>query len=56
MFFFYMIIEENIVIVLELKKWSKEKIYDWIMELLDSVGLDFESYCYCKLVELFGGE
>ncbi|HBK0216181.1 TPA: ABC transporter ATP-binding protein [Listeria monocytogenes] len=52
----HMTIEENIAIVPELKKWSKEKIHDRITELLDSVGLDPESYRHRKPAELSGGE
>ncbi|MBC2009090.1 ABC transporter ATP-binding protein [Listeria welshimeri] len=52
----HMTIEENIAIVPELKKWSKKKIHDRITELLDSVGLDPESYRNRKPAELSGGE
>lgn len=52
----HMTIEENIAIVPELKKWSKEKTHDRITELLDSVGLDPESYRNRKPAELSGGE
>lgn len=52
----HMTIEENIAIVPELKKWEKEKIHDRITELLNSVGLDAESYRNRKPSELSGGE
>lgn len=52
----HMTIEENIAIVPELKKWSKQKIYDRTTELLESVGLDPEKYRQRKPAELSGGE
>ncbi|MBC1892047.1 ABC transporter ATP-binding protein [Listeria booriae] len=52
----HMTIEENIAIVPELKKWDKDKIHQRITELLDSVGLDAESYRNRKPAELSGGE
>ncbi|AQY52062.1 hypothetical protein PWEIH_08931 [Listeria weihenstephanensis FSL R9-0317] len=52
----HMTIEENIAIVPELIKWDKDKIHDRITELLNSVGLDAESYRNRKPSELSGGE
>ncbi|MBC1489226.1 ABC transporter ATP-binding protein [Listeria sp. FSL L7-1485] len=52
----HMTIEENIAIVPELKKWDKDKIHDRITELLESVGLDPETYRHRKPAELSGGE
>lgn len=52
----HMTIEENIAIVPELKKWEKEKTQNRITELLNSVGLDAESYRNRKPAELSGGE
>ncbi|MBC1501662.1 ABC transporter ATP-binding protein [Listeria weihenstephanensis] len=52
----HMTIEENIAIVPELIRWDKDKIHDRITELLNSVGLDAESYRNRKPSELSGGE
>lgn len=43
-FFFYMIIVENIVIVFEMKYWKKNKIKMCIDELFILVGLDLKQY------------
>ncbi|MEG0267776.1 MAG: ABC transporter ATP-binding protein [Carnobacterium sp.] len=51
-----MTVEENITTVPEMKKWSKEKMHDRVTELLESVGLDAESYRSRKTSELSGGE
>ncbi|WP_163653196.1 ABC transporter ATP-binding protein [Listeria sp. PSOL-1] len=52
----HMTIEENIAIVPEMKKWSKEEIYNRTTELLEMVGLDPASYRTRKPEELSGGE
>ena len=51
-----MTVEENIMIVPEMKKWSKEDIQNRVTELLDNVGLDPETYRNRKPSELSGGE
>lgn len=51
-----MTVEENIQTVPEMKKWSKDKMYDRVSHLLESVGLDAESYRHRKTSELSGGE
>lgn len=51
-----MTVEENIIIVPEMKKWSKEEMKQRVTELLDSVGLDPEAYRNRKTSELSGGE
>lgn len=51
-----MTVEENIMIVPEMKKWSKEDIQNRVTELLDSVGLEPETYRNRKPSELSGGE
>lgn len=51
-----MTVEENIRIVPEMKKWSKEETQSRVTELLDSVGLDPETYRNRKPSELSGGE
>lgn len=51
-----MTVEENITTVPEMKKWSKEKMHNRVTELLESVGLDAESYRNRKTSELSGGE
>ncbi|MGX7420332.1 ABC transporter ATP-binding protein [Carnobacterium gallinarum] len=51
-----MTIEENITIVPEMKKWSKVEMKERVTELLNSVGLDAESYRNRKPDELSGGE
>ncbi|WP_035054508.1 ABC transporter ATP-binding protein [Carnobacterium pleistocenium] len=51
-----MTVEENIMIVPEMKKWSKEDTRNRVTELLDSVGLDPETYRNRKPSELSGGE
>ncbi|MDN6626200.1 MAG: ABC transporter ATP-binding protein [Pisciglobus halotolerans] len=52
----HMTIEENITIVPEMKKQSKEDIKQRVTELLESVGLDPEKYRNRKPSELSGGE
>ncbi|WP_208559402.1 ABC transporter ATP-binding protein [Marinilactibacillus kalidii] len=51
-----MTIEENILVVPEMKKWSKEDMRNRVAELLESVGMDPESYRHRKTSELSGGE
>lgn len=51
-----MTIEENIMIVPEMKKWPKDQMRERVTELLDSVGLDAASYRNRKPAELSGGE
>lgn len=52
----HMSIEENITVVPELKKWSKEKMKQRAYELLEMVGLDPETYADRKPNQLSGGE
>ncbi len=52
----HMTIEENISIVPELKKMSKEKTKKRVIELLDMVGLEPEKYLNRKPIELSGGQ
>lgn len=52
----HMTIEENITVVPELKKWSKEKMKERAYELMDMVGLDPKMYANRKPKELSGGE
>ncbi|MFB6466885.1 ABC transporter ATP-binding protein [Cytobacillus sp. Hz8] len=52
----HMTIEENISIVPELKKWSREKIKQRVVELMDMVGLDPKLYLQRKPIELSGGQ
>lgn len=51
-----MTVEENIITVPEMKKWSKDKMHNRVTELLESVGLDAKSYRNRKTSELSGGE
>ena len=51
-----MTVEENITIVPEMKKWSKEDMKNRVTELLESVGLEPEAYRNRKTSELSGGE
>ena len=51
-----MTVEENITIVPEMKKWSKEKMTDRVTELLDLVRLDPDKYRAREISELSGGE
>lgn len=51
-----MTVEENIRTVPEMKKWSEEKMHERVSSLLESVGLDPESYRHRKTSELSGGE
>lgn len=52
----HMTIEENIAVVPELKKWSKEQIQQRVTELLEMVGLEADKYSQRKPKELSGGE
>lgn len=52
----HMTIEENITVVPELKKWSKDKMQKKAYELLDMVGLDPAVYADRKPHQLSGGE
>lgn len=52
----HMTIEENISIVPELKKTSREKTKKRVIELLDMVGLEPEKYLNRKPIELSGGQ
>lgn len=52
----HMTIEENITVVPEMKKWSKEKMKERAYELMDIVGLDPKMYANRKPKELSGGE
>ncbi|WP_423190180.1 ABC transporter ATP-binding protein [Alkalibacterium sp. f15] len=51
-----MTVEENITIVPEMKKWSKEDMTNRVTELLTSVNLDPDTYRKRKVTELSGGE
>jgi osmoprotectant transport system ATP-binding protein len=52
----HMSIAENIAIVPELRKWSRQKIQQRVDELLEMVGLDPEQYRNRKPNELSGGQ
>ncbi|MBM7649129.1 osmoprotectant transport system ATP-binding protein [Bacillus ectoiniformans] len=52
----HMTIEENIAVVPELKKWSRDKIRSRVDELLEMVGLDPDTYRDRKPSELSGGQ
>ena len=52
----HLTIEENIAIVPELKKWSREDITNRVTELLNMVGLDADKYRKRLPHELSGGE
>ena len=52
----HMTIEDNIAIVPEMRKWGKEKIKKRIYELMEMVGLDYETYANRKPSELSGGQ
>jgi osmoprotectant transport system ATP-binding protein len=52
----HLTIEENIAIVPELKKWSREDITNRVTELLNMVGLDAAKYRKRLPHELSGGE
>ncbi|GEM05473.1 glycine/betaine ABC transporter ATP-binding protein [Halolactibacillus miurensis] len=52
----HLTIEENISIVPELKKWTREDIANRVTELLNMVGLDAEKYRKRLPHELSGGE
>ena len=51
-----MTVEENITVVPEMKKMPKDKMQERVTELLESVGLDAESYRHRRTSELSGGE
>lgn len=51
-----MTVEENITIVPEMLKWSKEDMRDRVTELLESVNLDPDKYRSRQVSELSGGE
>lgn len=51
-----MTIEENITVVPEMKKWTKEKMKKRAFELMKMVGLDPQMYASRKPIELSGGE
>ncbi|MDZ7836384.1 MAG: ABC transporter ATP-binding protein [Alkalibacterium sp.] len=51
-----MTVEENITIVPEMKKWSKQDMHDRVTELLESVDLEPDKYRGRKISELSGGE
>ncbi|GIN84589.1 glycine/betaine ABC transporter ATP-binding protein [Heyndrickxia sporothermodurans] len=52
----HMTIEENIMIVPEMKTWDKKKMSKRVDELLEMVGLDPEKYKNRKPSELSGGQ
>ncbi|MGS0934578.1 MULTISPECIES: ABC transporter ATP-binding protein [Bacillus] len=52
----HMSIEENITVVPEMKKWTKEKMKERAFELMKMVGLDPQKYASRKPIELSGGE
>jgi len=52
----HMTVEENIIVVPEMKKWSKTAMKDRVTELLESVGMDPDVYRNRKPEELSGGE
>ncbi|WP_428911780.1 ABC transporter ATP-binding protein [Niallia sp. Krafla_26] len=52
----HMTIEENITVVPEMKKWSKEKMKQRAHELMEVVGLDPNTYSDRKPSQLSGGE
>ena len=51
-----MTVEENILIVPEMKKWSKDEMHDRVTELLESVDMDPEKYRNRQVSELSGGQ
>ncbi|EXJ23366.1 L-proline glycine betaine ABC transport system permease protein ProV [Alkalibacterium sp. AK22] len=51
-----MTVEENIVIVPEMLKWSKADMKNRVTELLESVGMDPDKYRSRQISELSGGE
>lgn len=51
-----MTVEENITIVPEMMKWSKEDMHNRVTELLESVNLDPDKYRNRQVSELSGGE
>ncbi|MFC4411453.1 ABC transporter ATP-binding protein [Chungangia koreensis] len=52
----HMTVEENIAVVPEIKKWSKDKISRKVDELLEMVGLDPQTFKHRKPSELSGGQ
>ena len=50
-----MTVEENITVVPEMKKMPKDNMQERVTELLESVGLDAESYRHRRTSELSGG-
>ncbi|KAB2336145.1 ABC transporter ATP-binding protein [Cytobacillus depressus] len=52
----HMTIEENIAIVPEMKRWGRGKVKTRIHELMNMVGLDYETYANRKPSELSGGQ
>lgn len=51
-----MTVEENILIVPEMKKWSEEDMENRVIELLESVNMDPDKYRHRYISELSGGE
>lgn len=51
-----MTVAENITIVPEMKKWSKEDMKNRVTELLETVGLDPDEYRDRQVSELSGGQ
>ncbi|SFJ94491.1 osmoprotectant transport system ATP-binding protein [Marinilactibacillus piezotolerans] len=51
-----MTVEENILIVPEMKKWTKEDMENRVVELLESVNMDPDKYRHRHISELSGGE
>lgn len=51
-----MTVEENILIVPEMKKWSKEDMENRVIELLESVNMNPDKYRHRQISELSGGE
>ncbi|WP_192983120.1 ABC transporter ATP-binding protein [Marinilactibacillus psychrotolerans] len=51
-----MTVEENILIVPEMKKWSEEDMENRVIELLESVNMDPDKYRHRHISELSGGE
>lgn len=51
-----MTVEENVTVVPEMKKWSKEKMNERVTKLLELVKLDPEKYRKRETGELSGGE
>ena len=51
-----MTVEENILIVPEMKKWEKDKMHDRVTELLERVDMDPETYRDRQVSDLSGGQ